>query len=113
MVLMKYIATISLLVMSTAVVAKETKYQRDFDHQVQFAQEKTGEGIWRLEVSRQNDAKFATMVTFAARQGMKLCHRHGYDMKFVSGVEGFDDRRGMPNKIFPPLVVQITCPKTT
>jgi hypothetical protein len=100
-------------VMSTAACAKEKEqsFQKDFDHNVHYSLNKLSDKQFELTVARLGKAKFKQMNAFATRQGKLLCDAYGFSITYLDGIEGFDDRKGMPNYIFPSLKVKITCPE--
>ncbi len=95
---------------STATLAADETFERDFDHQVQFSLKKLEQGGYSLTVLRQNKAKFERMAVFVARKAYSICKKMGYQVTYIDGIEEFDDKLVMRNKIFPPLKVKISCP---
>lgn len=83
---------------------------KDFDHNVHYQLEQLDDKNYHLTVARLGKARFGKMNLFATRKARKICGKMGYSITYLDGVEGFDDRKGMPNYIFPSLKVKITCP---
>lgn len=94
----------------TSAIAFE-KSQRDFDHQVQYSQKQINENTYQVSVHRLNKARFERMSVFMVRHAFKLCQHYGYQIEVLDGVELFNDRQRMPNKIFSSLVANIHCAK--
>ena len=90
--------------------ADDETFERDFDHQVQFSLNKLEQGGYSLTVLRQNNANFKTMTVFVARKAYSICNGMGFQITYIDGMEEFDDKRVMKNRIFPPLKVKINCP---
>ena len=107
---MKYIALFSfILLMHISPSDANTVTARDFDHQVQFSQTQINEHSYHLKVLRLNGASFETMSVFAFRKSFELCGHYGFNMEVIGGVELFNDRAAMPNKIFPALELNVHC----
>ena len=83
--------------------------QWDFDHNVQFKQTKLAKKYYRLEVIRNDDVSFDRLATFLLRKSYNLCGSYLYQIEVIQGIEGFDDKRAMPNYIFPSLIAKIKC----
>mgnify|MGYP000029432675 FL=1 len=83
--------------------------QWDFDHQLQFRQTQLAANRYQLEIIPKNRGNFAAMSTFLLRKSYQLCRHHTYQLEILQGIEGFDDRRAMPNYIFPSLVANVEC----
>lgn len=100
------------LITACSVSAQQTenRFMRDFDHNVQFSIENIDDKTHRLVVSRQGRASFEVMNVFATRKARQVCGKLGFSIKYVEGVELFDDKRSKPNYIFPSLSVEIKCP---
>ena len=100
------------LVTACSVSAQQTedRFMRDFDHNVQFSIENIDEKSHKLIVTRQGRASFEVMNVFATRKARQVCGKLGFKIKYLEGVELFDDKRAKPNYIFPSLRVDIRCP---
>ncbi|MCH2058546.1 MAG: hypothetical protein MK214_18440 [Thalassotalea sp.] len=88
----------------------DSGFIRDFEHSVQFSIENIDEKTHRLIVTRQGRASFEVMNVFATRKARQICGNLGFSIKYLEGVELFDDKRAKPNYIFPSLKVDIRCP---
>lgn len=93
-----------------ASLAVADTYKRDMDHGVQYSQKKVSDRIYLLEVRRQNKVNFARMNMFATRHAYKLCQGYGFNIEYLGGIEEYDTKRQMPNRILPSLKVRVTCP---
>lgn len=97
---------ISTMLFSALSFAKESSY--DFDHQLHYSQQKLSENNYKLIVkSRKQPYERAT--AFVTRKALDLCGKQGFQITYLDGVEYFEERKAMANKIFPSLKVQITC----
>ena len=83
--------------------------QWDFDHHVQFTQTQLAKNYYQLEIIPNNKIDFSQQATFLLRQSYSLCLHYHYTLEIIQGIEGFDDKRAMPNYIFPSLIAKITC----
>ena len=83
--------------------------QWDFDHGVQFKQTQFSHRLFQLEVIPNNKVKFERLTAFLIRKSYLLCGNYHYTIEMVQGIEGFDDKRAMPNYIFTSLIAQIEC----
>jgi hypothetical protein len=81
----------------------------DFDHNVQFKQTKLDDKHFQLEIIPNNNAKFQQLATFLLRKSYRLCGDYNYTIEMIQGIEGFDDKRAMPNYIFPSLIAKVKC----
>lgn len=81
----------------------------DFDHNVQFKQTHLGFKHFQLEVIPQNKIGFESLATFLLRKSYSLCGGYHYKIEMIQGIEGFDDKRAMPNYIFPSLIAKVEC----
>ncbi len=81
----------------------------DFDHNVQFKQTKLSDRHYTLEVIPNNKVDFEQLATFLLRKSYRLCGGYHYKIEMIQGIEGFDDKRAMPNYIFPSLIAKIEC----
>ena len=83
--------------------------QWDFDHSVQFRQTKLAINHYQLEIIPSNKVKFERLATFLLRKSYRLCGGYHYKIEMIQGIEGFDDKRAMPNYISPSLIAKIKC----
>tara|TARA_R110002050_G_scaffold219993_4_gene355883 strand:+ start:280 stop:675 length:396 start_codon:yes stop_codon:yes gene_type:complete len=81
----------------------------DFDHQIQFRQTELAKNNYQLEIIPNNKVNFSRMSAFLLRQSYLLCRQYPYELEILQGIEGFDDKRAMPNYIFPSLVAKVEC----
>jgi len=93
----------------TKIVEHTDSLQWDFDHQVQFVQTTLEEHYYQLEIISNNKANFERLATFLLRQSYSLCGDYHYKIEIIQGIEGFDDKRAMPNYIFPSLMAKVQC----
>lgn len=83
--------------------------QWDFDHSVQFRQTKLSPNNYQLEIIPNNKVKFERLTVFLLRKSHEICGSYHYKIEIVQGVEGFDDKRIMPNYITPSLIAKLEC----
>lgn len=83
--------------------------QWDFDHNVQFRQTKLAVNLYQLEIIPSSKVNFERLATFLLRKSYSLCGGYHYKMEMIQGIESFDDKRAMPNYIFPSLIAKINC----
>jgi len=83
--------------------------QWDFDHDVQFRQTKLTTNHYQLEIIPNNKVGFERLATFLLRKSYSLCSDYHYKIEMIQGIEGFDDKRAMPNYIFPSLIAEVEC----
>jgi hypothetical protein len=83
--------------------------QWDFDHSVQFRQTKSSPNHYQLEIIPNNKVNFERLAVFLLRESYKICGNYHYKIEVVQGVEGFDDKRVMPNYITPSLIAKLEC----
>lgn len=83
--------------------------QWDFDHQVQFRQTEMANNSYQLEIIPNNKVTFTRISAFLLRKSYQLCRQYPYQLEILQGIEGFDDKRAMPNYIFPSLVAKVEC----
>ncbi len=86
--------------------------QWDFDHNIQFKQTTLANEHYQLEVIRNHKVKFAQLAAFVLRKSYQLCGGYRYKLEVIQGIEGFDDKRAMPNYIFPSLIANVECKST-
>lgn len=85
--------------------------QWDFDHDVQFIQTQLSHRLFQLEVIPNNKVSFERLSVFLIRKSYHLCKSYHYKLEMIQGIEGFDDKRAMPNYIFPSLIAKVECKK--
>jgi len=90
-------------------VNDSTNSQWDFDHHIQFIQTKLADNHYQLEIIPNNKVNFSRLATFLLRKSYRLCAGYHYQLEMVQGIEGFDDKRAMPNYIFPALIAKVEC----
>lgn len=56
-----------------------------------------------------NKVNFERLATFLLRKSYSLCGGYHYKIEVIQGIEDFDDKRTMPNYIFPSLIAKIEC----
>ena len=83
--------------------------QWDYDHKLQFRQSKLANKYYQLEIIPNNNVNFSRIATFLLRKSYSLCGGYHYKLEMVQGIEGFDDKRAMPNYIFPSLIAKVEC----
>jgi len=83
--------------------------QWDFDHHVQFKQTQLANKHFQLEIIPNNKINFERLATFLIRKSYRLCGSYHYKLEMIRGIEGFDDKRAMPNYIFPSLMAEVEC----
>lgn len=81
----------------------------DFDHNIQFIQTKLADKHFQLELIPNNKIKFQRLATFLLRKSYSLCGGYHYTIEMLQGIERFDDKRAMPNYIFPSLIANVNC----
>ncbi len=81
----------------------------DFDHNIQFTQTKLAYKHFQLDVISNNNVGFERLATFLLRKSYSLCGGYHYKIEIIQGIESFDDKRSMPNYIFPSLIAKIEC----
>ncbi|PHR83542.1 MAG: hypothetical protein COA59_12030 [Colwellia sp.] len=81
----------------------------DFDHNIQFKQTKLASKYFQLEVIPNNEVGFERLATFLLRKSYRLCGGYHYKIEVIQGIESFDDKRAMPNYIFPSLIAKVKC----
>lgn len=83
--------------------------QWDFDHQVQFNQTQLTKNTFQLEIIPNNKVKFKQLAVFLLRKSYLICGGYHYKLEMIQGIEGFDDKRAMPNYIPRSLIAKIEC----
>ena len=86
------------------------KSEWDFDHKVRFEQKKLAEHKYHLVVISNEKTHFSRLATFLVRKSMNLCNQYGFKIEILGGVEGVNDRKGLPNMIMPSLSANVECP---
>jgi len=85
--------------------------QWDFDHNVQFTQTKLAKNTYQLEIIPNSKVNFERLATFLLRKSYNLCSGYHYKLEIIQGIEDFDDKRAMPNYVFPSLIAKVECKK--
>jgi hypothetical protein len=85
--------------------------QWDFDHNLQYKETQLAEDKYLLEIIPKNDTYFSQLATFLVRRSYQLCGQYGYTLEVLKGVEGFNDRAGLPNLIQSSLSANVECKK--
>jgi hypothetical protein len=81
----------------------------DFDHNIQFRHTQLSTNSYQLEIIPNNKGKFERLAAFLLRKSHIICGKYHYKIEIIRGVEGFDDKRAMPNYITPSLIAKIEC----
>lgn len=81
----------------------------DFDHQIQFRQTELTKNSYQLEIIPNNRVNFTRMSAFLLRQSYLLCRQYPYQLEILQGIEGYDDKRAMPNYIARSLIAKVKC----
>ena len=102
--------SISLSACNTTNAKKsDTATQWDFDHQVQFKQTQLSVNNYLLEIIPNQKVSFERLSAFLIRKSFNLCQHYHYSLEIIQGIEGFDDKRAMPNYIHPALIAKVSC----
>ena len=64
---------------------------------------------FQLEIIPSSKVNFERLATFLLRKSYTLCGGYHYKIEMLQGIEGFDDKRAMPNYIFPSLIANVNC----
>ena len=83
--------------------------QWDFDHRIQFRQTNLTTNHYQLEIIPNNKVNFERLTALLIRKSYLLCGSYHYKIEMIQGIEGFDDKRAMPNYIFPSLMANVEC----
>jgi hypothetical protein len=83
----------------------------DFDHQLQFRHTEIADRRFRLEIIRMPKTQFSQLSVFLLRKSILLCGEYGYQITMLSGVEGFLEKKALPNYIQRNLIAEIACKK--
>lgn len=89
--------------------ASQSTTQWDFDHQLQFRQKLLNDRTFQLEIIRNSRVNFKTLAAFLLRKSYLVCEGYHYKLEILQGIEGFDDKRAMPNYIPRSLIAKIEC----
>jgi len=95
--------------LNTKEIYNNGKAQWDFDHHVQFIQTQLKKNSFHLEIIPNNKVKFKQLATFLLRKSFSLCGSYHYKLELIQGIESYDDKRAMPNYIFPSLMAIVEC----
>lgn len=113
-ILMLFLTTFSITACASQTAKQADRIgaaQWDFDHQIQFRQTELSTNNFQLEIIPNHKVNFARMSAFLLRKSYQLCRQYPYQLAILQGIEGFDDKRAMPNYIFPSLVAKVECKK--
>ncbi len=105
------IMAVLLLTACTSLNKADNNSQWDFDHELQFKEIKLADNKYHLEIIPKNDTHFGQLATFLMRRSYQLCGQYGYTLEILKGVEGFNDRVGLPHLIPSSLAANIECKK--
>ena len=94
---------------SSQVHLGQVQTEWDFDHSIQFKQTRLAYKHFKLEVIPNDETDFERLAAFLLRKSYNLCGGYHYKMEMIQGIESFDDKRAMPNYIFPSLIAKIKC----
>jgi hypothetical protein len=83
----------------------------NFDHKLHFRKTKIDNRRYHLEIIRMDKTDFSQLSVFLLRKSFRLCGEYGYQIKVLSGIEGYLDKKTMPNYIQADLVAEIECGK--
>ena len=83
--------------------------QWDFDHNLQFRYTKLSTIAYQLEIIPNGRVKFDRLAAFLLRKSFIICASYYYKIQIIQGIEGFDDKRAMPNYITPSLIAKVEC----
>ena len=95
--------------LSTQVAINNGTARWDFDHHVQFKQIKLAEQYYQLEIIPNDNVNFGRLASFLIRKSYSLCGSYHYKLEMVQGIEGFDDKKAMPNYLLPSLIAKVEC----
>ncbi len=104
-----YLSLSACTILNTGKTQNNGAAQWDFDHNVQFKQAKLASKHFQLEIMSNNKVDFERLATFLIRKSYSLCGSYHYKLEMIQGIENFDDKRAMPNYIFPSLIAKIEC----
>lgn len=106
---MLYLTITSCANVGTKKIDNNSASQWDFDHNIQFIQSKLADKYYQLEIIPNAKVNFSRLATFMLRKSYSLCGGYHYKLEMMQGIEGFDDKRAMPNYIFPSLKAKVEC----
>jgi len=108
-----FLLPLSILILSSCTNLNKTNSnsQWDFDHNLQYKETKLDENKYFLEIIPKNDTYFSQLATFLMRRSYQLCGQYGYTLEVLKGIEGFNDRAGLPNLIQSSLSANVECKK--
>jgi hypothetical protein len=105
-----FIITSFILLSSCASLNKaDNNSQWDFDHELQFKETQLADNRYHLEIIPKQDTYFSQLATFLMRRSYQICGQHGYTLEVLKGVEGFNDRVGLPHLIQSSLSANVKC----
>jgi len=105
------IFAVSLLSACTTSNKANNSSQWDFDHNLQFKETQLADNKYHLEIIPKTDTYFSQLATFLMRRSYQLCGQYGYTLEILRGVEGFNDREGLPHLIQSSLQANVECKK--
>ena len=85
--------------------------QWDFDHNLQFWETKLTDNKYNIEIIPKMYTYFRELSTFLMRRSYQICGQYGYTLEVLQGIEGFNDREGLPNLIQSSLHANGECKK--
>ncbi|MFT5759302.1 MAG: hypothetical protein ACI9LM_004059 [Alteromonadaceae bacterium] len=108
-----FIMIFSVLLLSscTTLNRADNNSRWDFDHDLQFKETKLADNKYHLEIIPKNKTYFSQLATFLMRHSYQLCGQYGYNLEILDGVEGFNDRAGLPHLIQSSLSANVECKK--
>ena len=109
MLLLGFINITACANLETEINSNNGTVQWDFDHNVQFTQTTLAKSHYQLKIIPNNKVNFERLATFLLRKYYGLCQHYSYHLEIVQGIEEFNDKRAMPNYIFPSLIAKVEC----
>ena len=88
---------------------KSIPSQWDFDHHVKFVKTESSQNTFQLKIIPNINDNFEIISAFLLRESYKICGHYNYTIKVLQGIQGYDDKRTMPNYIPPSLIANIEC----
>ncbi len=82
----------------------------DFDHQVQFDQQKLDDNKYFVRVRSTSRTRFSTLATFLVRQSLTVCKSYGFKIEILDGVESYNEEKYYDSYIASSLEANIECP---
>ena len=108
------IVTLSLFLFGCAQMSNENGSTDgkswDFDHEIQFDQQKVGENTYFLRVRSTSKTRFSSLATFLVRKSFNLCKNYGFKIEVLDGVETYNDERYIKSFIPSSLEANVECP---